>query len=74
MNIRNIKYVKHLQITGITNLIFKLSIFCSSDPRFIIGVLLFVTGYIINKWADLKLRSMRTQRGKKGVIYRMISI
>ncbi len=29
------------------------------DPRFIIGVVLFITGYIINRQADLALRSLR---------------
>eukprot|EP00058_Branchiostoma_floridae_P001625 XP_002587113.1 hypothetical protein BRAFLDRAFT_129984 [Branchiostoma floridae] len=36
------------------------------DPRFIIGLLLFVLGYIINKWADFKLRSLRRQKGSNG--------
>ncbi|KAI8495827.1 hypothetical protein Bbelb_262430 [Branchiostoma belcheri] len=36
------------------------------DPRFIIGLLLFVFGYITNKWADLKLRSLRRQKGTDG--------
>lgn len=30
-----------------------------SDPRFIIGTLLFVTGWIINIWADEKLMNLR---------------
>ena len=34
-----------------------------SDPRFIIGVLLFVIGYVINRWADWKLRSLRNKKG-----------
>lgn len=29
------------------------------DPRFIIGALLFVSGYIINRWADTVLRGLR---------------
>lgn len=34
-----------------------------SDPRFILGILLFVVGYIINRWADWKLRSLRNLKG-----------
>jgi len=34
------------------------------DPRFIIGLVLFIIGYIINKWADWKLRELRKQRSK----------
>ena len=30
-----------------------------NDPRFIIGVVLFITGYVINRQADLALRSLR---------------
>ncbi|OGO19050.1 MAG: 3-oxo-5-alpha-steroid 4-dehydrogenase [Chloroflexi bacterium RBG_16_50_11] len=30
-----------------------------TDPRFIVGVILFVTGYVINRQADLALRSLR---------------
>ncbi|KAK7100999.1 uncharacterized protein [Littorina saxatilis] len=33
------------------------------DPRFILGILLFVAGYIINRWADWKLRSLRNIKG-----------
>ncbi len=29
------------------------------DPRFIGGLILFVAGYIINRWADLTLRALR---------------
>jgi protein-S-isoprenylcysteine O-methyltransferase Ste14 len=29
------------------------------DPRFIVGILIYVIGYVINKHADLKLRSLR---------------
>ncbi|CAH1254238.1 SRD5A1 [Branchiostoma lanceolatum] len=36
------------------------------DPRFIIGLLLFVSGYVTNKWADIKLRSLRKQKGTDG--------
>jgi len=30
------------------------------DPRFIIGIVLFVTGFIINRYADLALRKLRS--------------
>ncbi|CAG2255913.1 SRD5A1 [Mytilus edulis] len=36
------------------------------DPRFIIGIVLFIVGYIINKWADWKLRSLRDRKGSTG--------
>ncbi|KAL3868621.1 hypothetical protein ACJMK2_041414 [Sinanodonta woodiana] len=36
------------------------------DPRFIIGLLLYIIGFIINKWADWKLRSLRSQKGSTG--------
>ncbi|XP_060607989.1 uncharacterized protein LOC132760109 isoform X1 [Ruditapes philippinarum] len=36
------------------------------DPRFIIGILLYVLGYIINRWADHKLRSLRETKGEDG--------
>ncbi|XP_066273603.1 uncharacterized protein [Branchiostoma lanceolatum] len=36
------------------------------DPRFIIGLLLFVSGYVTNKWADIKLRGLRKQKGSNG--------
>ncbi|XP_071181581.1 uncharacterized protein [Mytilus edulis] len=36
------------------------------DPRFIIGIVLFIVGYIINKWADWKLRSLRDRKGDDG--------
>ncbi|XP_070195987.1 uncharacterized protein [Littorina saxatilis] len=36
------------------------------DPRFILGILLFVAGYIINRWADWKLRSLRNIKGSTG--------
>ncbi|MGC9349581.1 MAG: DUF1295 domain-containing protein [Anaerolineae bacterium] len=29
------------------------------DPRFVTGLILFVAGYIINRWADLALRNLR---------------
>ena len=28
------------------------------DPRFIVGVIMFITGYIINRYADLSLASL----------------
>lgn len=49
-----------------------------SDPRFIIGTLLFVLGFIINRQADLTLRGLR-QPGESGYkisnrnLYRWIS-
>jgi steroid 5-alpha reductase family enzyme len=30
-----------------------------SDPRFIVGMLLFVAGFVINRWADNTLRGLR---------------
>lgn len=36
------------------------------DPRFILGLLFFVLGFIINRWADWKLRSLRHIKGSKG--------
>lgn len=36
------------------------------DPRFILGILLYVVGYIINRWADLKLRALRSTKGCTG--------
>ena len=40
--------------------------FIFSDPRFILGIILFAVGYIINKWADWKLRSLRNRKGDDG--------
>lgn len=40
-----------------------------TDPRFIVGVFLFVMGYIVNRWADLVLRGLR-QPGESG--YRIL--
>jgi protein-S-isoprenylcysteine O-methyltransferase Ste14 len=34
-----------------------------TDPRFIIGVLLFISGYIVNRRADQVLRGMRESEG-----------
>ena len=48
------------------------------DPRFILGVILFVVGYVINRWADNTLRELR-QPGESGYkipyggLYRYIS-
>ena len=48
------------------------------DPRFIIGTILFVVGYVINRWADDVLRNLR-QPGETGYkipyggLYRYIS-
>lgn len=30
-----------------------------TDPRFIIGIVIFYTGYVINKWSDNSLRNLR---------------
>ena len=30
-----------------------------SDPRFIVGTVLFIAGFIINRWADNSLRGLR---------------
>ena len=48
------------------------------DPRFIIGVIIFIVGYIINRHADLVLRSLRKpgENGYKipfGGMYKLIS-
>lgn len=48
------------------------------DPRFIIGLILFTTGFIINRWADSVLRGLR-KRGDtgygipRGGLYNLIS-
>jgi hypothetical protein len=44
-----------------------------TDPRFIIGVVLFITGFVINRQADLELRRLR-QPGESGyrVSYRRL--
>jgi len=36
------------------------------DPRFIVGILMYFTGFIINRWADYKLRSLRSVKGCTG--------
>lgn len=48
------------------------------DPRFIIGATLFVAGFVVNRWADSVLRSLRKpgETGYKiphGGLYRFIS-
>jgi 3-oxo-5-alpha-steroid 4-dehydrogenase 1 len=49
-----------------------------ADPRFIVGVLLFITGYFINRQADLALRTLR-KPGESGYkisdhrLYRWVS-
>jgi len=49
-----------------------------TDPRFIVGVLLFITGYFINRQADLALRTLR-KPGESGYkisdhrLYRWVS-
>ncbi len=49
-----------------------------TDPRFIIGVIIFFTGFVINKHADAVLRSLRAPDDKEykipyGGLYRFIS-
>jgi len=39
---------------------------CFSDPRFILGMVLFVFGYMVNRWADYKLRALRDTKGDNG--------
>jgi len=36
------------------------------DPRFILGILIYVVGFVINRWADFKLRSLRSTKGCTG--------
>lgn len=36
------------------------------DPRFIIGIILYIIGYVVNRWADFKLRSLRSTKGCTG--------
>ncbi|GFO37126.1 3-oxo-5-alpha-steroid 4-dehydrogenase [Plakobranchus ocellatus] len=38
------------------------------DPRFILGVLLYVIGFVINRWADWKLRSLRNTKGETSCV------
>ncbi|XP_071119126.1 uncharacterized protein [Haliotis cracherodii] len=33
------------------------------DPRFILGIILYLVGFVINRWADWKLRSLRNTKG-----------
>lgn len=49
-----------------------------ADPRFVVGVILFLTGFFINNWADLTLRKLRKPgetgyRIPMGGLYRWIS-
>jgi len=39
-----------------------------TDPRFIIGIILFVIGYAINKWADIHLRNLRKPGETSGYV------
>nr|XP_054771942.1 uncharacterized protein LOC129279903 [Lytechinus pictus] len=48
------------------------------DPRFIIGVVLYVVGFVMNRWADWKLRSLRSSGGggyyiPRGGLFELIS-
>jgi protein-S-isoprenylcysteine O-methyltransferase Ste14 len=48
------------------------------DPRFLIGAVLFIIGYVINRWADRQLRLLRAPgymdyRIPRGGLYRWIS-
>lgn len=48
------------------------------DPRFLVGLALFVTGFAINRWADRTLRRLREANGSdyaipQGGLYRWIS-
>ncbi|XP_059149350.1 uncharacterized protein LOC131936401 isoform X3 [Physella acuta] len=36
------------------------------DPRFILGLILFISGFVINRTSDWKLRSLRKTKGSKG--------
>jgi len=49
-----------------------------SDPRFAIGIIVFVLGFIINRWADWKLRSLRADGSREyrvptGGLYEYVS-
>ncbi len=49
-----------------------------TDPRFLGGVLVFITGYIINRWADTVLRRLRVEDKQaysipRGGLYEYIS-
>ena len=37
-----------------------------SDVRFILGILLYILGYITNRWADYRLRALRETKGEDG--------
>jgi 3-oxo-5-alpha-steroid 4-dehydrogenase 1 len=48
------------------------------DPRFLVGVIFFVAGFIINRWADLTLRGLRrpgelTYRIPRGGLFNLVS-
>jgi len=36
------------------------------DPRFILGLVAYIAGFIINRWADWKLRALRSSKGNTG--------
>ncbi|XP_052777394.1 3-oxo-5-alpha-steroid 4-dehydrogenase 1-like isoform X1 [Mya arenaria] len=38
------------------------------DPRFICGIVIFVLGFVINRWADYKLRSLRRPKTEDGKV------
>ncbi|GAA1794716.1 3-oxo-5-alpha-steroid 4-dehydrogenase [Luedemannella flava] len=48
-----------------------------TDPRFVLGVLVFLTGYSVNLWADRVLRGLRTAGNgyqiPRGGLYRWVS-
>jgi len=49
-----------------------------TDPRFVLGVTLFVIGYVINRQSDLALRELRKDGGSgykisNSIFYRMVS-
>ena len=39
---------------------------CRSDPRFLLGVIIYLLGYVINRWADYTLRRLRRLRREDG--------
>ena len=40
--------------------------FAHSDPRFLIGVVIYISGFVMNRWSDWKLRSLRENRKPEG--------
>ena len=40
--------------------------FCHSDPRFLLGVVIYIGGFVMNRWSDWKLRSLRENRKPEG--------